>query len=82
MKVAGYDPVLRKKETFCFGFLHQGTSFNVYNALTPLKDTSLISYYAASNDCQVEFIAIHDLIKLAKHDHSLHKIFQLVELRI
>lgn len=68
MRVTGYDAAKKKKESFIFGYLHQGTCFNVYNALTPLKDTSLISYIADSDDCQVEFIEVSDLVALAQHD--------------
>ena len=62
--------------------MNQGACFNVYNAFSETKQTSLASYYASTKDCIVEYLELHDLFDLAKNNIPFKETIEIATQRI
>lgn len=71
----------RQQEDFWFDTLEIGACFNVYNSFSE-KKSSLLTYVASSEDCQIGMINVAQLMELAQNNANLQYALKTVQLRI
>lgn len=80
VRVERRDPYTGEEKSFWLDTLERGACISVFNCFENTK--SLVSFYASSPICIIDFIEVNDLLNLGKEIIVLNDRINLIKLRI